>query len=71
MNIYDTKTVLCNKCGKCIGEVEYDAEILRPLCSQCVNPMPEGDSILYTVSAIQNQSKKQMITVGNLILSKM
>ena len=44
-----------------IGEIEYDAEVILPQCGQCANPMPEGDKILYTVSAIQNQ-KKKMIT---------
>lgn len=62
MNIYDTKTIKCAQCGKSIGEVEYDALVILPKCGQCVNPMPEGDSILYTVSALQNQPKKIIIT---------
>lgn len=61
MNIYDTKTLSCAQCGKSIGEIDYDAEVILPKCGQCANPMPEGDKILYTVSAFQNQPKKEMI----------
>ncbi|MDX1440970.1 MAG: hypothetical protein R3237_00745 [Nitrosopumilaceae archaeon] len=59
MNIYDTKNVSCIQCGKSIGEVEYDALIIRPLCGQCANPLPEGDKILYTVSAVQTSNSRQ------------
>lgn len=27
-------------CDKCIGEVDYDAEIIFPKCGRCANPMP-------------------------------
>jgi len=50
LNIYDTKVVACIICKKSIGEVEFDSMIIRPLCGQCVNPLPEGDKILYTIS---------------------
>lgn len=60
MNSYDTKVIRCAKCNICIGEIDYDAEVFRPLCGKCANPMPEGDKILYTVSAAKNilNSKK-------------
>ena len=58
LNIYDTKTIPCAQCGKCIGEVEYDSQVIRPLCGKCANPIPEGDKILYAISAIQTRSKK-------------
>ena len=61
MNIYDTKTVSCRNCGKSIGEIEYDAEVILPQCGHCANPMPEGEKILYTVSAILNHPQKKMI----------
>lgn len=54
MNIYDTKSILCSNCYTSIGEIDYDAEIIRPLCGKCANPLPEGDKILYTVSHFQN-----------------
>ncbi|MGY5147487.1 MAG: hypothetical protein ACW9W4_05775 [Candidatus Nitrosopumilus sp. bin_7KS] len=62
MNIYDTKSIYCKDCGKSIGEIEYDANVILPECGQCANPMPEGDNILYTVNAIKNQSKS-VITI--------
>ena len=58
MNIYDTKSIYCKKCGKVIGEIDYDANVILPECGQCANPLPEGDKILYTISAIQSQSQK-------------
>ncbi|MCV0401805.1 MAG: hypothetical protein K5777_07505 [Nitrosopumilus sp.] len=58
MNIYDTKTIVCRRCKAPIGEIEYDAEVLLPQCGKCANPMPEGDSILYAVSAIKHQQKQ-------------
>lgn len=40
MNIYDTKVVRCAVCDKCIGEVDYDAEVIFPKCGRCANPLP-------------------------------
>lgn len=55
MNIYDTKPISCSTCGKSIGEVDYDAEIIFPKCGKCANPLPEGDDKLsYTVTRILN-----------------
>ena len=58
MNIYDTKSVYCKSCGKVIGEIDYDAIVILPECGQCANPLPEGDTILYTISAMKNQPQK-------------
>ena len=53
MNIYDTKVVKCSKCGKSIGEVEYDAVVTLPKCGHCANPIPEGDDkALYIISKL-------------------
>lgn len=38
MNIYDTRTISCVICKQAIGEIEFDAEIIRPKCGQCSNP---------------------------------
>lgn len=51
MNIYDTKVVRCCICGKTIGEVEYDAEIILPKCGHCVEPLPlNDDKAMYIVN---------------------
>lgn len=51
MNIYDTKSIHCSKCGKFIGEIDYDAIISLPKCGQCANPQPQGDDkVLYMIS---------------------
>ena len=63
LNLYDTKTISCTKCGKCIGEVDYDCEIIRPLCGKCAHPLPEGDTILYAISAIRSKTKDHGIVV--------
>lgn len=53
MNIYDTKVVKCSKCGKSIGEIEYDAVVTLPKCGSCANPIPEGDDkALYVISKL-------------------
>lgn len=63
LNLYDTKPISCSKCGKCIGEVDYDCEIIRPLCGKCAHPLPEGDTAIYTISAIQTKTKNQVAVV--------
>ncbi len=51
MNIYDTKSVHCSRCGKFIGEIEYDAVITLPKCGKCVNPFPQNeDKATYVIS---------------------
>ena len=61
LNLYDTRVIRCVRCNKCLGELEYDAEVIRPLCGQCANPLPEGDDILYTMSHMNNQHKQLVI----------
>ena len=61
MNIYDTMSIYCSKCKISIGEVDWDAKVIHPLCGKCANPLPEGDKILYTISHFQTNSKKRKI----------
>lgn len=36
------------------GIVAYDAEIIKPKCGKCTNPIAEGDDkIYYTVNAMK------------------
>jgi hypothetical protein len=50
LNLYDTKTIRCAICQKAIGEVDFDAEIIRPKCGQCSNPIPDTrDKIPYLI----------------------
>lgn len=58
MNIYDTKSIVCARCETFLGEVDYDAKIIHPLCGKCANPLPEGDKILYTMSKFISQHNK-------------
>ncbi len=70
MNIYDTKTISCTRCGKCIGEIDYDAVVMMPECSQCANPMPEGDNILYTASHFKNNPLVKKSILENIFKKK-
>ena len=59
MNLYDTIQIHCARCEKSIGEIEYDAKVINPLCGTCADPKPEGDKILYTISHYASQRTKQ------------
>ncbi len=51
MNIYDTRQIRCVVCKEFIGEVQYDAEIIRPKCGQCAEPIPHPkDKMNYLMS---------------------
>ena len=51
MNIYDTKSIRCSSCKNIIGEVDYDAEIIRPKCGQCAEPTIHAkDKMNYLMS---------------------
>ena len=54
MNSYNAKQLLCKKCGKVIGMVEENAEIIFPRCGTCANLLPEGDDILYSMNKVVN-----------------
>jgi len=51
LNIYDTRTISCVICKQAIGEVNFDAEIIRPKCGQCANPtIHPNDKRPYLIS---------------------
>jgi len=50
MNLYDTKIISCVICKHALGEVEIDAEIIRPKCGQCANPtLSTKDKMPYLI----------------------
>ena len=50
LNIYDTRPLACKDCGKIIGEIDYDAEVILPKCCQCSNPTPHvNDKMPYLI----------------------
>lgn len=61
MNLYDTKVLTCTKCGSSIGEIDWDAQVIRVLCSKCTNALPAADKIIYTVSHYQNNHARKEI----------
>ena len=52
MNIYDTRIIICSKCKKGIGEIEFDSSISSPICGICLSKLKELQSILCTNSSI-------------------
>jgi hypothetical protein len=62
MNIYDTKSIYCSKCGKFIGEIDFDAVVILPKCGKCVDPIPEGDDKMsYLKSRYSNQQTENIL----------
>jgi hypothetical protein len=62
MNIYDTKSIYCSKCGKFIGEIDYDAVVILPKCGKCADPTPEGDDKMsYLKSRYSNQQSENIL----------
>lgn len=44
------KISIVSECGKIIGEIDYDAEVIRPKCGQCSNPTPHvKDKMPYLI----------------------
>ena len=44
--------ITCKQCGRVIGMMEQDAEIVFPKCRNCANPLPEGDDIFYSINNV-------------------
>jgi len=65
MSLYDKKQLKCYKCGKFVGEVEYDSEVFFAKCSSCANPFPDGaENIAYLKSKYQkNPEIVSLVTV--------
>ncbi len=64
LNIYDTKTISCIECDKPIGEIDYDANVIRPICGQCEDPRPEvKDQLSYRMKIPSVKKMKKTITI--------
>lgn len=62
LNLYDTRVIRCARCDKCLGELDYDTEVIRLLCAQCANPLPYGDDHLsYTINSSNNRRKEKSV----------
>jgi len=64
LNIYDTKTISCIECDQPIGEIDYDANVVRPTCGQCDDPRPDvKDQLSYRMKIPTNQKSVKPIPV--------
>jgi hypothetical protein len=61
MNIYDQKSIHCSKCGRFIGEIDYDAIVTLPKCGQCANPLPEGDDKVQYIINKFNKNPQSLV----------
>ena len=62
MNLYDTKQINCYRCGKWIGEVDWEAVINCPKCGSCADPYPKGYDLLpQTIVQFTKTKKKREI----------
>lgn len=65
MNIYDTKQINCYRCGKWVGEVDFEALIICPKCGSCADPYPKGYDLLSqtNIQVTKNPIKEKPLTV--------
>ena len=64
LNIYDTKTIHCIECTKPIGEIDYDANVIRPICGQCDDPRPDAkDQLSYRMKIPVNKKMAKLIPI--------
>ncbi|PIW35897.1 MAG: hypothetical protein COW26_01980 [Nitrosopumilales archaeon CG15_BIG_FIL_POST_REV_8_21_14_020_33_23] len=64
MNIYDTQVIRCIKCDKCIGEIDYEAKVIRPMCGQCYDPKPDvKDQLSYRVKITATKKTENPIPI--------
>lgn len=64
------RSIHCCKCGKFIGELDYDAVVVLPNCGHCANPLPEGDDkVLYIINKHNKnpQSLASSLRAGQLL----
>ena len=48
--------IRCVECDKQIGEIDYDANVIRPTCGQCDDPRPDAkDQLSYRMKIPANK----------------
>ncbi len=64
LNIYDTRTISCIQCDKPIGEIDFDANVIRPICGQCDDPRPNvKDQLSYRMKIPSNEKIAKLIPI--------
>ena len=64
LNIYDTRTISCIQCDKPIGEIDFDANVIRPICGQCEDPRPDvKDQLSYRIKIPIDKKMEKTITI--------
>jgi len=50
------------ECDKPIGEIDYDANVIRPICGQCDDPRPDvKDQLSYRMKIPANKKMVKLI----------
>ncbi|QLH07460.1 hypothetical protein C5F50_10555 [Nitrosopumilus ureiphilus] len=64
MNLYDSKTIRCVQCDKVVGEIDFDAQVIRPMCGQCDDPKPDVlDQLSYRIKIHSNKKVENPIPI--------
>ena len=61
--MYDTKSIYCSKCGKFIGEIDFDAVVILPKYGKCADPIPEGDDKMSYLKSRYSNSQSENILI--------
>ena len=64
LNIYDTKMISCIQCDKQIGEIDYDANVMHPICGHCDDPKHDvKNQLAYRMEIPANNKIVQPIPI--------
>ncbi len=66
MNIYDTKSISYTQCGKSIGEIDYDVNVILPKCGQCTNPC-QKETIFSILQHFKNNPLVKKSIMGKML----
>ena len=63
LNIYDTKQINCYRCGKWIGEIDFEALIFYHKCGSCADPYPKEFDLLASHKKILTTIQEEKLIV--------